>query len=416
MNQELFTQALHIEEPWFIEDIQFNNEKRRLDIDINFRAGSRFQYTDPKTEESGEYPVHDTTRKSWQHLNFFEHTCYINARVPRIKTESGKVRLIRTPWEGLNSGFTQLFEALLLQLASSMTVNELSRLTGISNYRLWNLIRMYVDSTLDTADYASVEAVGVDETSAKKGHNYLTLFVDLKTRKVIFITKGKSHETIGRFCCDLVDHKGKPSKIKHVCCDMSPAFIKGIVENFESASVTFDKFHVIKLINDAVDQVRREEAKSETVLKKKRYALLKNQCNLTLREKRQIEELELTKINLKTMRAYRIRNSFQMIYEAKTVEDFSLLLKKWYFWATHSRLKPIIKVAKTIKKHWDGIVNWVDSKINNGILEGLNSIVQTAKNQSRGFKTFEYFRLIIFLKLGKLDFSSLNQYYQSTRF
>jgi transposase len=416
MYQELFTQALHIEEPWYIEEINFSNDNRRLDVNVNFKTGSKFNYTDSKTAVSGKYPVHDTVRKSWQHLNFFEHTCYINARVPRIKTDSGKVRLISTPWEGLNSGFTQLFEALILQLASSMSVNELSRLTGISNYRLWNLIKVYVDSTLDKADYASVEAVGVDETSAKKGHNYLTLFVDLKTRKVIFITQGKSHDTVGRFFCDLVDHNGTPSKIKHVCCDMSPAFIKGISENFKSASITFDKFHVIKLINDAVDQVRREEAKSETILKKKRYALLKNQCNLTLREKRQIEDLELSKINLKSMRAYRIRNSFQMIYQTKTVEDFTLLLNKWYFWATHSRLKPIIKVAKTIKRHWDGIVNWVESKINNGILEGLNSIVQTAKNQARGFRTFEYFRLIIFLKLGKLDFNSLNQFYKPTRF
>jgi transposase len=344
-------------------------------------------------------------------LNFFEHKCHIIARVPRIQTGDGKVRLIKTPWEGANSGFTLLFEALILQLASNMPVNKVSKLTGISNYRIWELLKKYVNDTLEESDYASVEIVGVDETSSRKGHNYLTLFVDLKKRKVIFITKGKSNETVKEFVKDIEEHNGKAEKIKQVCCDMSPAFIKGVRENLKSAEITFDKFHIIKLLNEAVDKVRREEVKSESSLKKSRYVFLKNRKNLTKKEEEKFESLSLSKMNLKTMRAYRIRESFQDIYRSETLEDFIYSLNKWYYWATHSRLAPVISVAKTIKSHWDGVVNWMESKINNGILEGFNSIVQAAKAKARGFRTFENFRIIIFLLLGKLDFRIINKCY-----
>lgn len=411
MYKDLFERALHIESPWYIKGIDFNEFERQLIVFVDFQKGSKFNYEKSDEGIKGEFSVYDTTQKSWQHLNFFEYKCHIIARVPRIQTDDGKVRLIKTPWEGANSGFTLLFEALILQLASNMPVNKVSRLTGISNYRIWELLKKYVNDTLETSDYASLEIVGIDETSSRKGHNYLTLFVDLKARKVIFITRGKSNETVKEFVKDIEKHNGNAEKIKQVCCDMSPAFIKGVRENLKSAKITFDKFHIIKLLNEAVDNVRREEVKSESSLKKSRYIFLKNRKNLTKKEKEKFDGLLLSKMNLKTMRAYRIRESFQDIYRSDTLEDFTYLLNKWYYWATHSRLVPVINVAKTIKSHWDGVVNWMESKINNGILEGFNSIVQAAKAKARGFKTFENFRIIIFLLLGKLDFRIINKCY-----
>jgi len=411
MYKDLFEKALHIESPWYVKNIDFNEFERQLIVFVDFKKGSKFNYEKSDERIKGEFSVYDTTQKSWQHLNFFEHKCHIIARVPRIQTDDGKVRLIKTPWEGANSGFTLLFEALILQLASNMPVNKVSRLTGISNYRIWELLKKYVTDTLEESDYTLLEIVGVDETSSRKGHNYLTLFVDLKERKVIFITKGKSNETVKEFVKDLEEHNGKAEKIKQVCCDMSPAFIKGVRENLQSAEITFDKFHIIKLLNEAVDKVRREEVKSESSLKKSRYIFLKNRKNLTKKEEEKFESLSLSKMNLKTMRAYRIRESFQDIYRSDTLEDFTYLLNKWYYWATHSRLSSVINVAKTIKLHWDGVVNWMESKINNGILEGFNSIVQAAKAKARGFRTFECFRIIIFLLLGKLDFRKLNKCY-----
>ncbi len=210
---------------------------------------------------------------------------------------------------------------------------------------------------------------------------------------------------------DLQSLHGKADNIKQVCCDMSPAFIKGVKENLSQAELTFDKFHIIKIINEAVDQVRREEVKSEIILKKSRYLFLKNRVNLTQNESTRFTAISLSKKKLKTFRAYMIRESFQEIYASRDIDDFKINLKKWYFWATHSQLKPMIKAAKTIKSHWDGVVNWMKSKISNGILEGFNSMVQAAKAKARGFKKFEYFRTIIYLLLGKLDFKKLNNYY-----
>jgi len=411
MYKELFAQALHIENPWYVEKIEFSEFERKLNVFINFKKGSQFDYENDKEGISGRFPVYDTVQKSWQHLNFFEHECYLSARVPRIKTNNGKVRLIKTPWEGIHKGFTLLFESLVLQLSSHMPVNNVSKLTGISNYRIWELLKKYVTKSLEKAEYASLEMVGMDETSSRKRHDYITLFVDLKERKVIFITRGKSNQTVKDFVKDIENHNGKASSIKHACCDMSPAFIKGIRENLPHADITFDKFHIVKLLNEAIDKIRKEETKHEACLKKSRYTFLKNRKNHTIKEREKFAELSLSRRKLKTVRAYRIRESFQSIYQSETLEDYTLLLKKWYFWATHSRLKPIIDVAKTIKSHWDGILKWMESKINNGILEGFNSIVQAAKAKARGFKTFDCFKTIIYLLLGKLDFRMINKCY-----
>ncbi|MBT4509103.1 transposase, partial [Desulfobacula sp.] len=151
-----------------------------------------------------------------------------------------------------------------------------------------------------------------------------------------------------------------------------------------------------------------EEVSLQPILTKTRYVLLKNHNNLTKNQKDKLEELKLSKLNLKSIRALHIRENFQEIYKASSEEEFETLLKKWYFWATHSRLEPIIKAAKTIKNHWDGVLEWKKSQINNGILEGLNSIVQAAKAKARGFRTFRNFRIVVFLLTGDLNFKALN--------
>ena len=194
----------------------------------------------------------------------------------------------------------------------------------------------------------------MDETGRAKGHDYVTLLVDLKKRRTTFAAEGKDHKTVEAFAEDLKIHNGSPDQISDVSCDMSPAFIKGVRETLPDAKITFDKFHVLKLINEAVDQVRREEAAIQPLLKKTRYIFLKNERNLTKGQRETLEELQLPKLRIKSVRALRIRESFQDIYQAETEGAFSLLLNKWYFWATHSRLEPIIKAARTIK----GSLGW----------------------------------------------------------
>ena len=270
------------------------------------------------------------------------------------------------------------------------------------------MLEKYIGQTREHEDFKEVVSIGLDETSRAKGHEYITLFVDLEERRTIFITEGKDNTAAKRFTEDFEVHKGKVDNIKNVSCDMSPAFIKGVKEYLPKAQITFDKFHVLKIINEAVDKVRKQEVSTNKLLTGTKYIWLKNHKNLAVKQKETLEELSMSKMNIKTMRAYNIRQSFQEIYQATTQEEFLTYLKKWYFWATHSRLAPIIKAAKTIKRHWEGIARWYESKINNGILEGLNSVIQAAKSKARDCKTFKNYKIIVYLLTGKLDFSLVN--------
>ncbi len=402
----LFEQALHIAAPWYIKDINFDTDSKRLDIYIDFKKGSLFQYTDDKGI-TGKYKAYDTKDKQWRHLNFFEHECYLHARVPRVEIDSKKKRLIKAPWEGKYSGFTLLFEALILQLSSAMPVLKVANIMNISDDKIWKMLDSYVTEALAKIDLSDVVAVGIDETSSKKGHNYITLFVDMIKRRTIFITEGKGSNTVEDFKNDLEQHNGAAENIKNVSCDMSPAFIKGIKDQLTNAEITFDKFHIIKIINEAVNKVRVDEVKIESLLKQTRFLFLKNRENLTKKQEDKLNEIMISKLNLKTLRAYHIKENFQEIYKAETREEFVTLLKKWYFWATHSRLKPMKEAAYTIKRHWDGVIKWKDSLLNNGILEGLNSVIQAAKSKARGYKTTKNMKIIGYLLTAKLDFNSI---------
>jgi transposase len=404
----IFEAALSINKPWYIKDFEFDPDKKRLDLYVDFRKGSTFQVDEPGYD--GFYKVYDTVDKTWRHLNFFQHESYLHCRTPRIKYDKDKIKQIDPPWAGKSPGFTLLFEVLVMQLCAHMPVNTVCSVINENKNKIWRMLDRYVDMAREHENFSDMTAVGMDETSRAKGHDYVTLFVDLKERRTTFVAEGKDHATVEAFADDLKAHNGSPDQISDVSCDMSPAFIKGVRETLPGAKITFDKFHVLKLINEAVDQVRREEAATQPLLKKARYIFLKNERNLTKGQRETLEKLQLPRLRIKSVRALRVRESFQDIYQADTEDAFSLLLNKWYFWATHSRLKPIIKVAKTIKAHWDGILEWKRSYINNGILEGLNSIVQAAKAKARGFSTFKNFRIIIFLTTGKLKFNLVNQY------
>jgi len=410
----VFAQALNIHEPWFVKSIDFDYSKKRLDISIDFRKGTQFEYT---TNE-GEIllgTVHDTNEKTWRHLNFFEHECYLQARVPRIRKHDNKVEIITTPWEGKMKGFTLLFEALILQLCTGMPVLTASQITNVSDDKIWLMLQRYVDEAITHMNLEDLKLLGLDETSQKKHHDYITLFVDLVKKKIVYITEGKSNKTVVDFVTHLKEQGGDPEIISDVSSDMSPAFIKGIKENLPNAEITFDKFHILKIINESVDKVRKEEAIDQKELKGNRYLFLKNNKNLTKKQRKKLDELKISNLNLKSIRALHIRENFQEIYNSYSVEDFEIKLKKWYFWATHSRLKPMISAAKTIKKHWAGVIRWWTSKINNGILEGLNSVIQAAKSKARGYKLVKNFKTIAYLLAGDIDLSYVNPEYTNLR-
>jgi transposase len=286
-------------------------------------------------------------------------------------------------------------------MLAAMPVAAVARIADEHDTRLWRILHHYIDEARAKADFSTVTRVAFDETAARRGHDYVSLFVDLDEHRVLFATEGKDAGTVEAFATDLAAHGGSAAAVTEVCIDMSQAFIAGTAASLPEADVTFDKFHVVRIINDAVDTVRRAEQKGRGELKNSRYVWLKNPDNLSDRQQAQLRGL--AGANLKTARAYQIRLTFQDLYDQPKAEA-EAFLKRWYFWATHSRLPPMIEAARTIKRHWDGVLRWFHTRIANGILEGINSLVQAAKAKARGYRSTRNLKAIIYLIAGKLQF------------
>ena len=288
-----------------------------------------------------------------------------------------------------------------MALAMHMPVAVAAGFLGIEDKRLWRVVFHYVDAAVARMDLSGVKRVAIDETAAKRGHDYITLVVDMHGRRVVFVADGRSADTVRQFADHLEERGGDASRIKQASIDMSPAFISGVTENLTEAEITFDRFHVMKLIGDAVDEVRRAEVKARPELKGTRYVWTKNEANLTVRQSAVLDTLAAT--NLKTARAWRMRLAFQDIYAQPSRAWGELFLDKWIGWAKRSRLEPMKAVARTMEKHRDGILAWFDSRISNGLIEGINSLVQAAKAKARGYRNSETLKRITYLIAGKLD-------------
>ena len=352
----LLQQALGLAQPWAVSRSDFDPEAHRLDIEIDFAPGSRFACP---TCGAVDCPAYDTERMTWRHLNFFQHEAYLHARVPRVRCDKCGIKTVNVPWARPGSGFTLLFEALVMTMVAAMPVKAAARIVGEHDTRLWRVIHHYVDAARARTNASGVTRLAIDETAARRGQDYVTLFVDIDQARVMFATEGNDAATIAAFADDLTVHGGDPDAVSQVCIDMSPAFTKGIAENLPNAAITFDKFHAVKIINDAVDKVRRAEQEEQGLLRGTRYLWLRNPQTLSARQRKTLAGLPTR--HLKTARAYQIRLAFQDLYREPSVQAGASYLKKWYFWATQSRIEPVIAAARTVKRHWDGILHWFDS-------------------------------------------------------
>lgn len=400
---QLFEQALGLGLPWHVVRSEFDLERRRLDVYLDFERGATFPCPECAAEGCKAY---DSEERTWRHLNFFQHEAYLHARLPRVRCGACGVRQVEVPWARPGSGFTLLFEALVLALVREMPVRAVARIVGEHDTKIWRVVHHYVDEARSEADFSEVCAVGMDETASKRGHQYITLFMDLDASRLLFATDGKDASTLTAFRADLEAHNGRAGQIEELCLDMSPAFIKGAATEFPEASLTFDRFHVMQIVNNAVDTVRREERKSRPELKGTRYVWMKNPENLTKRQRESLAELDVRSLALKTARAYHLRLAFQELWSLEADEAVGFI-KRWYFWATHSRLKPMADAALTIRRHQDGILRWFQSRVSNGLLEGVNSLVQAAKAKARGYRSTRNLIAIAYLIAGKLMFRPL---------
>lgn len=404
MTEKLFETALGIAAPWHVAKVDFDAKARMLTIQVDFVRGSRFAVAGVE----GEHPVHDTVPKRYRHLNFFQHECFLEVRVPRVKLPDGSVRQVEPDWTGKLAGFTLLFEALVLALCREMTFSGVARLVNVSVHRVMAICSAYVDLALAKADFSEVKALAIDETSRARGHNYLTLAADAERRAVIFVTEGRGSETIEALASDLRAHAGDPETIESVSIDMSPAFIKGVTEHLPNARVTFDKFHVVAHASTAVDKTRRIEQRTNPNLKGLRWTLLKDPARLDSGAREELDALISRLTTVRTARAWLYREQLREILDRKQINVVRSTLLQWCTNVMRSKVEPMKEVAKLIRRHLEGIVAWAQTRQTNGFLEALNGLFQAAKRKARGYGKASTIRTVVFLLAGKLDFSTLN--------
>ena len=410
VTEKIFETAMGISSPWFIAGMNFDASQRKLNIRVDFEVGSRIAVPGP----AGMHPVHDAVTKTYRHLNFFQHECELEVRLPRVKLPDGKVMQITPPWSGKLSGFTLLFEAFVLLLARETTFTGASRISGLSVHRVMALCERYVNEAVSAADLSEVRRVALDETSRAKGQEYVTLFADADPdparRRVIFVAEGKEAMTVEAFAANLRAHHGRPTQIDSVSIDMSPAFIRGVTDHLPTAKITFDKFHVIAHASEAIDKMRRLEQKLDPSLKGLRWVLLKDRGKLTRAQRAELDGLLARMTTTRTARAWHYREQLRDILTRKQPHVVHLLLNRWCSNVLRSKVEPMKDVAQMVRAHLEGILAWVTSRQTNGFLEAINGLFQAAKRKARGYGRFRTIRMIIFLIAGKLDFSRINPY------
>lgn len=396
--KEIFEIALNLTQPWMVENVVLEvvEKKKELHIYLGFRKGSKFEGLDAQL-----YTAHDTVSRKWEHLNFFEHKCYLHAKVPRILQKDGKVITQQVPWARAGSGFTLLFEAFaMLLIECEMPVSKVAKVVGVYPQRIWNVFGYWLAKAHQGDEIKELTQLGFDETSSKKGHNYITTMVDLKQRRVLFASEGKGAECIEKGVNYLISKNVDTSLVSQVCIDMSPAFISGCVKYLPEAKVTFDKFHVVKEVNKAMDELRRLERYGNELLKGHKYTFLATKVSLRTRTEREF----LMEMYPKLGEGYRLVQLFKEFWDIADKDEAQGYLAYWCDMALESGIFPFRKVVNTIKAHWSGIVNYIESKISNGILEGINSKIQLAKKRARGYRNMTNFINMVYFTCGKLKF------------
>lgn len=399
MIETLFTQALGLTPPWEVVPVKFSPEQQRIDFHVAPQAGA--QYACPACGEA-DTAVHDRNARSWRHLDFFQYESFLHAEVPRVKcARCGKVSQVKVPWAQPGSRFTLLFEALVVGLAPLMSVAGLARQLRVGDDPLWRILRHHVQNARCHESHAGVELVGVDETAAKRGRKYLSVFFDLTADRLPYAVEGRSREVFGQFARDSVEHGGTPEAIRRVSMDMSAAYQAGAAEQLLQAMVCFDRFHVVALASEALDTVRRAEQKGALELKGCRWGLLEAPARWNDQQWDRMHWLQRS--NLKTARAWRLKEALRAIYRtAASPDEAAPLLLRWHSWARRCRLEPFKKLAQTLKKHREGVLNGIHDACHNGKLEAMNRALQETRARARGHHRAECFITMAYLIAGKL--------------
>ena len=342
--------------------------------------------------------------RHWRHLPLGRTAMHLRYEPWRVSCRRCGVRVEKVSWASHRSRFTYDFEEMSAYLAQITDRTQVSRLMGISWETVGSIIERVVARRLDPDRLSGLRRIGVDEFSYRKRHRYLTLVVDHDRRRVVWAGIGRSAKTLGRFF-DLLGEEGC-RRIELATIDMAGGYIKAIGERLPEAQIVFDRFHVGQLALGALDEVRRSMVRelrgSEgRAVKGLRYALLKNPWNLSHLEEQRLSEVQRT--NQKLYRAYLLKETLADALDQDDYERAKILLRDWLAWASRSRLKPFVRVARTIRKYLDGILAYVSTRLTNGLVEGLNGKLRLVARRAYGFHSPQPLIAMLFLTCGGIE-------------
>lgn len=412
--EKTFHGLLGLDERWEVCGVEYDEEGERFFLVIaeTPQLWPRERCPQEGCAASGITCYDHAPTRSWRHLDVFGKRSEILCNVPRGQCpRCGKVYRVAVPWEGRGKHFTPGFEGFALALMREMPVKKAAEIIGETDSRMWRVLLAHVEAAYGALEMSEVVAIGVDEMNRRKGHHYLTVFADLVKKRVLLATEGKDAATFQAFVQALGEHNGHPKAITAAAIDMSPAYRKGVRENLGNAEVVFDKFHVVAQAGEAVDQVRRAEARSEDAtrkaqLKESRWVFLKNPENLTEKQQAQLESLDVE--NLATALAYQMRLNLQRAYRCRTALTARKQFTEWCGWVQRKAQKagalldPMVQVAEMVERHLEGILAHWRAGWTTAFLEGLNSLFSAVKRKARGYRSSAYMIAMLYFVAGKL--------------
>ena len=391
-----------VDAPWTI--FRIISRESEKEVEVHVECAEEESLPCPTCGQS--CPVYDRRPRRWRHLDMIKYRAYVVADVPRVSCPEHGVLTVSVPWASRSARVTHAFEVQVIDWLQETTISAVSRRLGMSWTAVDGIMQRAVDRGLARREQKVVKHIGVDETSYKKRHNYITVVIDAKTGKVLYVGEGRTKEALGAWYESLCPEQLEG--IESVSMDMWPAFIKTTEEYLPEAKekIAFDKFHVVKYIADGVDTVRKQEHRAlrkegRDDLTGTKYDWLTNEENMSEKQKARFEGLRQS--TLKTAEAWAFKEAAKYLWQHSDRTHARKDWESWLAWVTRSQLEPMKKAAKTIREHLWGIINAILLRVTNGPSESMNSRIKTIKVRARGFRNHERLKTAIYFYLGGLN-------------
>ena len=394
--------SLGLIEPWYVERAFFDAEEMAVRIYVGVRKSAVISC--PVCGSCTKRYGYEKNERIWRHGDCLFYPCFVHCRRPKVLCPNCGTKQINAPFERKNSRFTLLFEGFAMMILADAPIAKAAMWLRCDEKSLTRIMRYWVNKAVDGMDLSEIAELAIDETSFKRGHKYVTLIIDAARRRVIDVEEGRGKETVELFAGKLSVKGGDPEKVTAVTSNMSKTYLPAIEENFPNAENIIDKFHVKKVLIDALDEVRKAEQK--TVSDKKelfRGRRLFMIPEAKLSGDQTVKLAEMSKRYPQTGRAYRIVAGLDDFYASRTGEEGEKAFNSLYSWMRRCRLKPMKEAAETLMRHKVKILAYFKNRLTNAICEGINSMIQAAKRKARGFHTFEGYASMIYLVAGKLN-------------